>query len=112
MKGIVIESGFASVSRLINHLGLPHGGINLEPIEKERFAMIRRISVPALIIHGEVDNLVPLEEAQDLYANLGSKDKELVMIPAADHNNVMFVDLGRYLSAIQQFVLTTAAKET
>jgi uncharacterized protein len=112
MKGIVIESGFASVTRLVNHLGLPHGGINLEPIEKERFAMIGGISVPALIIHGEVDNLVPLEEAQDLYANLGSKEKDLVIIPEADHNNVMFVNLGRYLSAIQKFVEKTKFKNS
>ncbi len=107
MRGIVIESGFASVTRLIKHLGLPYQGINLEPIEKERLTMIRGISVPALIIHGEYDNLVSLEEARDLYAQLGGKEKRLVIIPGADHNNVMFLGLKEYMAAIQNFVMTT-----
>lgn len=107
MKGIVIESGFTSVTRLIKHLGLPYQGINLDPIEKERLTMIRGISVPALIIHGEYDNLVPLEEAKDLYAQLGGKEKRLVIIPGADHNNVMFLGLKEYMAAIQNFVRTT-----
>lgn len=110
LRGLIIESGFASVTRLIKHLGLPAQGIDLEPIEKERLEMIGKITLPALIIHGEWDNLVPLVEAKDLHANLGSTNKELVIIPEADHNNVMFVDLDQYLSAIQKFVMTTAAR--
>jgi alpha-beta hydrolase superfamily lysophospholipase len=104
IKGLVVESGFASVTRLIKHLGLPAQGINLEPIEKERMSMIRKISVPALIIHGELDHLVPLQEAKDLYENLGTTRKKLVMISKADHNNIMFADREQYFAAIQKFI--------
>ena len=107
LQGLIIESGFASVTRLIKHLGLPADGRALESIEKERLAMIRNISLPALIIHGEVDSLVPLEEAKDLYTHLGTKEKELVVIPGADHNSVMFADLRTYMTAIQKFVEKT-----
>lgn len=107
IRGLVIESGFASVTRLIRHLRLPSHGIDLEPIERERLAVIQKIAIPVLIIHGEWDSLVPLVEAKDLYAHLGSKDKELVIVPEADHNNVMFVDLELYLSAIQKFIQRT-----
>ena len=104
VKGLLVESGFASVTRLIKHLGLPAHGIDLEPIEQERMNMIRKISVPALIIHGELDNLVPLQEAEDLYQNLGTTRKKLVVIPKADHNNILSADRELYFGAIQKFV--------
>ncbi len=107
IRGLIVESGFASVTRLIKHLRLPAQGIDLEPIEKERLEMIAKITLPTLVIHGEWDNLVPLVEAKDLYSTLASRDKELVIIPEADHNNVMFVDLETYLSAIQRFIQGT-----
>ena len=107
IKGLVVESGFASVTRLIKHLNLPASGLNLTPIEEERLAMIRQITAPALILHGELDMLVPLQEARDLYRHLSSAKKKLVIIPNADHNTIMFVDLKRYLSEIQGFVQGT-----
>ena len=107
IKGLVVESGFASVTRLIKHLGLPSRGIDLEPLEQERMNRIRKISVPTLIIHGEQDNLVPLQEAKDLYAQLGTAQKKLVIIPKADHNNIMFADPELYFAAIQKFIEAT-----
>ena len=107
MKGIIIESGFASVTRLIRHLNLPSRGIDLEPIEQERLAMIRKISAPALILHGEIDMLVPLAEAKDLYQLLGSTRKKLVIIPNADHNTIMFSDLTQYFAEIRGFIDST-----
>jgi alpha-beta hydrolase superfamily lysophospholipase len=85
---------------------LPAHGIDLEPIEQERMNRIRQISVPALILHGEFDNLVPLPEAKDLYENLGTAQKKLVIIPKADHNNILFADPERYFGAIQKFIET------
>ncbi len=107
MKGLVIESGFASVTRLIKHLGLPARGIDLETLEQKRLSEIQKISVPALLIHGEMDTLVPLQEARDLLAALGSAKKKLVIIPGADHNNLMFLDLELYLSEIRSWIDAT-----
>ena len=104
IKGLVVESGFASVTRLIKHLGLPSRGIDLEPLEEERRNRIGKISVPTLIIHGEWDHLVPLQEAKDLYALLGAAQKKLVIIPRADHNNIMFAELELYFESIQKFI--------
>jgi fermentation-respiration switch protein FrsA (DUF1100 family) len=109
IRGLIIESGFASVTRLIKHLGLPSGGIDLESIEKDRLAMVRKISLPSLIIHGEFDHLVPLQEARDLLDYLGAAQKELVIIPSADHNSVMFLGANQYFGAIRKFVKTTGS---
>ncbi len=104
IKGVIIESGFASVTRLITHLGLPAHGVDLKPIEQERRSALPNISVPALVIHGERDNLVPLQEAKDLFAGLGSKRKKLVIIPNADHNSLLFHGMETYFASIREFV--------
>lgn len=104
IKGMIIESGFASVVRLIHHLGLPARGLNLEPIEKERIEMISQINTPALIIHGEYDSLIPLTEAKNLYSLLASQKKHLVIIPGADHNNIFFKNLDLYFHSIRDFI--------
>jgi alpha-beta hydrolase superfamily lysophospholipase len=104
---MLIESGFASVTRLIKHLNLPTQGLKLEPIEQERRAMIRQIAVPTLILHGELDQLVPLQEAKDLYHLLNSSKKKLVVIPHADHNTIMFAGLKQYFQEVQDFINRT-----
>ncbi len=47
-------------------------------------ALASKISIPALVIHGEEDELVPVEDARILYERL-SGPKELRIIPGADH---------------------------
>jgi alpha-beta hydrolase superfamily lysophospholipase len=107
LRGMLIESGFFSVTRLIQHLNLPARGLKLEPIEQERRAMIRQIAVPTLILHGELDQLVPLQEAKDLYHLLNSSKKKLVVIPHADHNTIMFTGLKQYFQEVQDFIKRT-----
>ncbi len=104
IKGMIIESGFASVTRLITHLGLPSQGIDLKSIEQERLAVLPKISMPTLILHGERDNLVPLQEAKDLFASLGSRRKKLVIIPNADHNSLLFHGMETYFDSVREFM--------
>ena len=110
IRGLIIESGFPCITQLILHHGLPAGAIDLFPIYEECIALVQEITTPTLIIHGEHDQLVPLGEAEDIYKNIGSKDKELVVIEGADHNNIMFVGLDRYFGAIQRFIQRTGTK--
>ena len=39
---------------------------------------VRRISIPALIIHGEYDSIVPVEEGKKIFRNLTSNEKRMV----------------------------------
>ncbi len=104
IKGLIIESGFISVHDLINHLGLPIAG-DLSPLEEYCRNLTAGINLPSLVIHGQYDNLVPLEQGRDLYETLGSHEKEFVVIPGADHNNIMFVNPHKYMNAIAEFCL-------
>jgi alpha-beta hydrolase superfamily lysophospholipase len=60
------------------------------------------IDLPTLIIHGEDDMLVPLEHARDLYDHPGTKEKELLVIHSATHNDVLIVGFKDYFKAIQR----------
>jgi uncharacterized protein len=111
LPGIIIESGFMSVARILNHLIVPTGGIDLDPIDRACVERVRALTLPALVIHGEYDMLVPFSEAQDLYDTLKSVDKQLLMIPAADHNDVMFVGLHEYFKAVKDFIERTGQQE-
>jgi uncharacterized protein len=109
IPGIIVESGFLSITRILRHLDVPTGEIDLEKIDGECVNMARTVVLPALIIHGEYDNLVPIGEAEDLRDTIQSEDKQFLMIPAADHNDVMFVGLTEYFKAIGAFIERTGA---
>lgn len=104
LKGVIIESGFISVANLIRHLDLPSPG-DLSALEKEYRRLTGTIKLPALIIHGEQDRLVPLRQGQELFEALGTEQKKMFPIPRADHNDIMFIDSNKYMEAITNFVL-------
>jgi esterase/lipase len=107
MKGLIIESGFPSVVRIMTHLGMPAQGMGLEKIDQICLERIEKINLPALIIHGEQDNLVPLENAQEIYQHLGTQGKKLLVIPSATHNDIMLVGFKGYFNALQEFIEKT-----
>jgi len=112
IMGLIIESGFCSVARIITHLGIPKTGVDLERIDQESVEMIRKISIPVLIMHGEQDTLVPVQEAKDLFRSLGSDKKELLTIPRATHNDIMIVGSQKYFDTLQQFIDRNSAPQS
>jgi uncharacterized protein len=109
IRGLIIESGFPSISSLIIRHGIASPGMPLDAITEECLRMLKGITVPILVIHGEYDTLVPPDEAETIMENIGSPNKELLMIPGATHNDVMFVGLRQYMEAIRRLVDATSA---
>ena len=107
IKGLIIESGFPSIVSILTHLDIPTYNIDLEQIYLDCVHMIRGISIPTLIIHGEYDTLVPLKEAQDLYQYIGTKEKQLLIILKANHNDIFFVGFDQYFDALHGFIEAT-----
>lgn len=108
INGLIIESGFPSISSLIVRHGIATPDMDLDAITRECLDMVKAITVPVLIIHGEYDTLVPPDEAETILENIGSSNKDLLMIPGATHNDIMFVGLRQYMEAIRKFVDTTS----
>ncbi len=106
IQGLIIESGFATIINLLSHLGFPAQLLDVEDADFPNLAKIRTITLPTLIMHGEHDTLIPPGEGKSLFHNAATKDKHLVIIPKADHNDIMLVGMERYLQAIKEFIFT------
>jgi fermentation-respiration switch protein FrsA (DUF1100 family) len=48
---------------------------------------IARVRMPLLVIAGDRDAIVPLDQSRRLYEAAASRDKNLLVIPGADHND-------------------------
>lgn len=104
LKGLIIESGFASAGKLLMYLGTLISFPRLEDFEEANLDKLRSITIPVLIIHGEGDEIIHFEQAEVLYQNVGSKEKKLLRIPNAGHNDIMLVGMEQYFQAIKEFV--------
>ncbi len=103
--GLIVESGFASLADLIKLLTpfspLPPLPKEVEDLNAEK---IKSVSEPTLIIHGELDSLIPLEHGKRLYQESGASDKKLEVIGGAGHNDLLLIGREQYFSAIKEFV--------
>jgi alpha-beta hydrolase superfamily lysophospholipase len=105
LSGLIIESGFANVFNLLTYLGFPLGALGIDvPEAPSSLDLVRKISLPTLVMHGEHDQIVPVEEGKALYDAIGAKDKRLLIIPGVDHNTIFMGGMEQYLQALKEFV--------
>jgi len=107
IRGLIVESGAASnFRRLWESFGTLSG--TAAAGEESPFlnkVKVRQIDKPTLILHGEHDEIISVEEGRDLYRNSGAQDKRIVIVPGAGHNDIM-MNQGLYFGAIEEFVKT------
>ncbi len=48
--------------------------------------IVKRVKCPVLLIHGSSDELIPVNHVEELYRNIGSNIKKLIIIHNADHS--------------------------
>lgn len=106
IHGLIIESGTSNNFRhILSYLGITGAEAILEEeslfLNKIKIKQVRR---PTLIIHGEYDEIIPVEEGKELYQNSGAQDKEVIIIPRAGHNDIMMVNQTLYFDTIEKFV--------
>jgi alpha-beta hydrolase superfamily lysophospholipase len=102
IDGMIIESGFASALPFIQ--GPLSDDMKQGVAGFDNASKIKRLSIPALIIHGQADQLIPVRNAKLLYDNCGAEQKSLVVIPNAGHNDLIPRGKDLYFSAIRDFI--------
>lgn len=103
--GIIIESGFADTLPLLLNLGADTAAEDLH--EKDGFnnrQKIESITIPTLILHGSLDQIIHIPQAERLQAFSGARTKKFFVIPGADHNTMIAVGGERYFTTILDFV--------
>jgi uncharacterized protein len=108
--GLIIESGAGNIRRSLERTGLLDteiGGQLAHAHERK----IRSITLPALLIHGEIDILVPPATAEALRDLLVSTSPTLEVIPRAGHNDLLWVGRPQYFKAITTLVEATSRSD-
>ncbi|MBB4078492.1 hypothetical protein GGR28_001105 [Lewinella aquimaris] len=72
--------------------------------EVEPVRAARDVHQPALIIHGEMDRQIDVDNGRQLYAALGSERKELYIVPGAGHDNLTEVGADGYWWRLRAFL--------
>jgi pimeloyl-ACP methyl ester carboxylesterase len=106
-QGVIIESGAAGVRGMLERFGLAASEEAARLLEAHE-AKVRSIRLPSMQLHGEVDDLVPMEAAAELYDMLEGTERRLWVIGGAGHNDILWVGQVRYMELIRDFVAANA----
>ena len=104
ITGLIIESGFATTLPLLMTLGVNVSKLGIT--EEDGFRNVRKISTftkPTLLIHGQYDEIIPLNSAAILQSQSPARSKELQVVPGASHNTIITKAGELYFSVIKQF---------
>lgn len=110
-RAVVIDSSFASYRGMaeakLEDFGVPaflRAPLRyLVGIAHEPSSAAPRVTVPALVLHGDADPVVPIEQGRRLFDALGSLDKDFVVIPAAGHTAAFAHDSSPYEAIAASF---------
>ena len=108
LSGLIVESGRPTLGQFVQGLA-PDVGESLEDAYRK---MVTSVTLPVLVIHGEVDTLAPLHQAVEMYHAFTSPAKRLLTIPRAGHNDLLFVGINEYFGAINEFVSNNCLSES
>jgi hypothetical protein len=101
--GLILESGFPDARSLVR--SSPALAF-LAFFSRYRFPcaeFLRRVNVPVLVMHGDDDHVVPLEQGRRLFDGIAGS-KQFVRIRGGDHNDLTPSDPEVYWQAVDRFV--------
>jgi pimeloyl-ACP methyl ester carboxylesterase len=106
LRGIIFESGFASLYDLITKLFRVTGDdITTDYLsEYSNDTRIRKFKKPTLVIHGTDDFIIPYYQGKLIYENLPNDiEKSFVSIEDAGHNNIFSFE-DEYTTPLKEFI--------
>ena len=100
---MVLVSPFASVHDMAN-LTLPFPPIGwLVRNHYDSISRIRQLDVPVLVLHGDQDEIVPIDQGRKLY-RAANQPKRFQVLEGAAHNNTFEVAPEQYWGTIEAFL--------
>jgi pimeloyl-ACP methyl ester carboxylesterase len=104
LAGLIIESGAPDLTRLARRAGGDESDTEIAALVEAHAARLAPIRLPLLQIHGEWDNIIPLEYAVAFYEQVRCAQKEFLLIDGAGHNDIFWVGRKLYLETLGRFV--------
>lgn len=103
VAGLILESSFPSVEAVAK---LTTHGFPGHWLLQSRFRLVDRLAdihAPILIIHGDRDDIVPIDLGRQVY-EAAPEPKSLYVIEGADHNNTYIIGGRSYLLRMKGFI--------
>lgn len=103
LAGLILESPFPSIETMAraHYFGLP-----LHWLLGARFNLADRlphISVPILVVHGDRDDVVPLQLGKQVF-EAAREPKSFYLVRGADHNNLYLIGGPPYFQRLKRFI--------
>ena len=101
--GVILESSFPSIEAVAKH---HYAGLPVHRLLGAQFRLVDRmphLSLPKLIIHGDKDDIIPIELGRQVY-DAAKPPKDWYVISGADHNNTYEVGGAAYFRRLGEFI--------
>lgn len=102
-RALILETPFTSIKEMCKVL---HPILPLHCVVRTKYdsiAKIKNVKTPVLIIHGDKDDYVPIEQGRKLY-EAANEPKEFYTVPGGTHNGIYIEGGEEYFNVIKRFV--------
>ncbi|CDW78903.1 hydrolase of the alpha beta superfamily [Stylonychia lemnae] len=116
-RGMIIENTFTSIEDMADQLFFFARHVKQYILRNHwrSIDIVDQITLPALYVTGDADELVPFEMTQVLYQrSRNTKFKNIYVVKGGTHNDTWYVGGQRYLDKLEEFIwkALNAVKET
>lgn len=102
-SGIILEAGFPSMRAVVRSNPVLAVASWFASYEFPTARYLAAAPVPALVVHGDADSIIPYQLGRELYEAMPG-DKRFFAIKGGDHNDAAAADPGAYWAAVDEFV--------
>jgi hypothetical protein len=100
---LVLAAGFPSFRKAAFHVGVPRRWKRLVPPVWRAEESMRGVTLPVLVVHGENDQLFPVEMGQELHAACGEQ-ADWLLAPGQGHNQPFNQPTMHYWDPVLQWL--------
>ncbi len=109
ISGLILQGTFTTMEEVLrNYKRFKFLPLDLMITEKfNSLDKIASLKMPLLFIHGTKDPVVAYSMSEKLFETATTTHKKLVLIPKAEHNNVMMIAPEKYKQEVEEFYQLT-----
>ncbi len=104
--GVILQSAFTSVRDMAREV-LPLLPRAIVPDAYPSLRLVPELAAPLLVLHGERDDVVPVEQGRALFA-AAREPKELRVFPRAGHNDLLALAADDWIATIVDWTARSA----